>query len=386
MTEPKSQKTALLLGAYGQSNLGDDLLMHNYLAFLEARGYENVYVNVARSDLVPAATLKEFPRAKLFEAYKTSPFALIGLIRRADCIVYGGGTVYKELYATTGRSPYPLLIRLAIFNTIAKVLKKPVYHLHIGIGSIKTARGRRLARRALKAASSSIFRDEQSYIYAKDVLGLPPQRIVSSTDGLFIQPKWQKIWSQLTLGARPKKDHKIVGINILSDIPDWIEREHYLHTMARFTDQLTAAGHQVVFLPFQTDFNPHNDLTFIKEQVLPRLRSPDKCFIAEDLAFDTIISCLKQIDVLVGMRFHSLLLATAAGTPFIGVTYDTKCWRFLEEHGYEHAMKLEDLSLTKLARVFEQVIAKGTPIRKQLARIAKRNFEAAAQWQRDFDF
>jgi hypothetical protein len=65
----RKPKRALLLGAYGQSNLGDDLLLYNYLHLLTAKGYESIAVNISRADLIPDIIRQEFPS---FETFATS--------------------------------------------------------------------------------------------------------------------------------------------------------------------------------------------------------------------------------------------------------------------------------------------------------------------------
>ena len=55
------RKKILLLGSYGQSNLGDDLLMWNYLELLRAKGYREIYVNANTTTFLPGAVKDAFP-------------------------------------------------------------------------------------------------------------------------------------------------------------------------------------------------------------------------------------------------------------------------------------------------------------------------------------
>src|SRR5687767_8005102 len=126
MMKDDNTKRALLLGAYGQSNLGDDLLLYNYLRLLRSKGYGSVVVNVSRADLVPDIICQEFPDLKTFVTYDTSMIRLLRLVRSSDIVVYGGGTVYKEMYGTTGRNPYSLVLRILVFNAIVRILGKRI--------------------------------------------------------------------------------------------------------------------------------------------------------------------------------------------------------------------------------------------------------------------
>ncbi len=369
---------ALLLGAYGQTNLGDDLLLYNYLDFLKQKGITDVHASASNPALVPASITKTFPGLQLFATYKTSFWQLLQLMRSADYIFYGGGTVYKELYSSTGRSPYSVIAPIMAFNILAKLLGKKVVGLHIGIGTIKTSLGRAITKSALAACTHTTFRDAESYAYARDVLGLPQKNIEASTDGLFLNQRWREAWLPAKIPV--PRGRKIVGINMLSDIPDWVDRQKYLQTMGDFAQSLVDQNYFVVFLPFQTDFTNHNDRLFLETEVIPYLKKSADVVVADDTDITTITSYLQHIDVLVGMRFHSLLLAAAVGTPFLAVAYDTKCWRFVSEAGYEHAVKIEELSAETLQTTFSELTKNLAPARAALTKIADDNFKAAKLW------
>jgi len=374
-------KQVLLLGSYGQSNLGDDLLMWNYLQLLKDRGFETIYVNANTVELIPEPVKKSFPHLKIINTYETSALDYVQLIRQVDCVVYGGGTLYKELYGSTGRSKYSVIIRMMGFNMLARLLGTPVSHLNIGIGSLKTSLGRWITKRALMAATQSIFRDQKSYDYALETLHIPAEKITKSTDGLFLNHVWEKPWKEADLAIDRSQYRRVVGVNILSDIPDWVDREHYITTMQRFVDELLSAGDYVVLVPFQHAFNPRNDKVFM-EDVFEKQLQEDGCELLAQVPIDEMSSVLQQCDVFVGMRFHSLLLSLASHVPFVTVAYDTKCWRFVQEVGYEYAIELENLDLESLLQQYERAAGAVTKTKKQLATMSGQLYEEAkaAAW------
>lgn len=360
------RKKILLLGSYGQSNLGDDLLMWNYLELLQEKGYREIYVNANTTKFIPGAIKEAFPNLHIVLTYETSLKEYVRLIRSVDCIVYGGGTLYKELYGSTGRSPYSVITRLMGFNVLARLLGTRVYHLNIGIGSLKTRTGRFITKRALMASTKTVFRDRESYEFARDTLGVSLSKIEQSVDGLFTNPIWRSAWHRKNLRIDRKKYKRVVGVNILSDIPDWVDRDHYIATMRQFVTSVLERGDYVVFIPFQTDFNPRNDLAFMTETFADIMKKYKNHTLLEDVPIDLIHSYMTQCDVLVGMRFHSLLLASACGVPFVAVAYDTKCWRFIKEIGYSYAVKLENLQYDELMHLYDESMNNRKPIQKQL--------------------
>jgi polysaccharide pyruvyl transferase WcaK-like protein len=371
------QNKVLLLGSYGQSNLGDDLLMWNYLQFLQTHGATEIYVNANTTKYIPEAVKKAFPNIKVINTYKTPLLQYVQLIKKVDYILYGGGTLYKELYASTGRSRYSVIIRLMGFNFVAKLLGTRVYHLHIGIGSLKTKVGRFITKLALTFATKTIFRDKQSFEFARDTLKVPAGKIARSVDGLFIDPIWQTPWHKKPLKIDRKKYKRVVGINVLSDIPDWIDREAYVKTMQQFVTALLKKGDFVVFIPFQTAFNARNDLVFMSETFKKQLQPYSNYELLSDVPIDLVHSYMTQCDILVGMRFHSLLLATVCQLPFVAIAYDTKCWRYIEEINYPYALQLENLSYDTLMQRYEETFKNKAAIRSQLQNITKQMYNQA---------
>ena len=348
------QTSVLLLGSYGQSNLGDDLLMWNFLELLKDRGFKKIYVNANTTELIPEPIKKAYPDLHIINTYETSILQYLKLIRHVDCIVYGGGTLYKELYSSTGRSKYSVIIRMMGINLIAKWAGTRLYHLNIGIGSLKTRLGRFISKTAIAASTHTVFRDEKSYEIAKETLGISPDKISKAPDGLFINHVWEKPWNSSRM---PKKtDVPTVGVNVLSDIPDWVDRDKYIDVMRQFVAQLCKNGVNVIFVPFQHTFNPRNDLLFTTENFGDLIDKHENCSVLEGVPIDEISDCLQKCDVFVGMRFHSLLLSAANRVPFVAVAYDTKCWRFIEENSYPHAIELEKLETEKLLDLYENAL------------------------------
>lgn len=329
---------------------------------------------------------ESYPRLKILNTYETSVLTYMKIIRQVDCVVYGGGTLYKELYASTGRSPYSVIRRLMGFNVIAKLLGTNVYHLNIGIGSLKTDKGKAITRRALMAASHTMFRDEASYELALKELRVPEKKISKSTDGLFLDRIWQRQWHTGEAAIDRSKYKRVVGVNLLSDIPDWVDREQYVARAREFVTYLLDRGDYVLFVPFQTDFNPRNDLMFMRETFGDILNGRDNYVMPSRMPIDQIHWYLQQCDVFVGARFHSLLLSAAAGTPFVAVAYDTKCWRFVTEAGYPYGIQLEELESERLVELCESAFRQRDKIRVWLSQLAERLYGEAEEDIRKISF
>ena len=79
----------------------------------------------------------------------------------------------------------------------------------------------------------------------------------------------------------------------------------------------------------------------------------------------SIIGCM---DVLVGVRLHSLIYAAVMGVPMIGVSYDPKVESFLASVGRPTPFTVEDFTLEKFQEVFRETVARREEIRESVAR------------------
>lgn len=371
-------KSVLLLGSYGQSNLGDDMLMWNFLQLLKDHEFTTIYVNANTIDFIPEPIKQKFPGLKIINTYETSIFDYVHLIRHVDCVVYGGGTIYKELYGSTGRGKYSVIVRMMGLNVLARWAGTPLYHLNIGIGSLRSGLGRWISKRAIAVATHTIFRDQKSYDYAHDTLHISADKITKSTDGLFLNHIWEKPWHDAKLAIDRSNYRRVVGVNVLSDIPDWIDRAKYIQTMQAFVDELLDAGDYVLLVPFQHAFNPRNDKVFMEDTFAKALKNKG-CQLLSQVPIDEISSVLDQCDVFVGMRFHALLLSAVNSVPFVAIAYDTKCWRFVQETNYPHAIELEKLDLKMLLAQYEAAADSTDTIKKQLAATSTRLYKEAKE-------
>jgi polysaccharide pyruvyl transferase WcaK-like protein len=350
-------KKIMLLGSYGQTNLGDDLLLRNYLAYFSALGVERIEVSVSRASLIPASVRAAHPEARYFELYRTPLPRLLRMLLSVDAVIYGGGSVYKELYASTRRGRYGVITRVMVFNLLARALRRPVYNLNISIGHIGTRKGRWITRLGLLCSNRTLMRDSHSYEYAVKDLGLRPDRIVNSADGLFLSRDWQVPDEAAPAAAARGRTEagRVIGVNLVSDIPDWIDRDAYLAAANELIARLLQRGDRVVLMPFQHDFTPSNDVAFMKESIDPGVREHPGCTFLSQVTIDDVKARFAQLDLFVGMRFHSLLLAAVTQTPFVGVAYDVKCSQFLAESAYDHWVELQDMTSDRMLEIVDSL-------------------------------
>lgn len=117
-------------------------------------------------------------------------------------------------------------------------------------------------------------------------------------------------------------------------------------------------GADSVLIPFF-----HDEDVGICEAVAEHLGGQTGCLRKKHLSEETlsIIGCM---DVLVGVRLHSLIYAAVMGVPMIGVSYDPKVESFLSSIDQPTHFTVEEFTLGKFQEVFRDAMERREEIRE----------------------
>lgn len=298
----------LLAGAYGQHNPGDEALLRAFVDALD--GHELV---VTSSD--PVST------EHLHGVAAMAPTAgnVAEWLRHGRHLVVGGGTIFKALHPSTGRRPNSLLLRTLALTRAARARGITVSLVGVGAGRLPTVRSRRLTRSIARHTDLLVLRDEESASVLVNA-GVPaPLRVGAD-------PAWTLFdapLDDLTLRRAPhgpaRNGSVLVALSHHAGGDDL--GDHLARALAE-----TRSVTQVDLQPWQPDSaGLDHDLARAVEASL-RSRRPDlRVSIVEppsDL-HEAAAWCVSY-DVVLGMRFHALVAAAAAGTPFVAVAHEPK--------------------------------------------------------------
>jgi polysaccharide pyruvyl transferase WcaK-like protein len=268
--------TALLLGASGQRNPGDDALGEAFGAALP--GWRTLVA--------------------------TSPPAVARALVSSDALVVAGGTVFNTLHPGAGRRPLSLLRGTVALLGAARVLGKPRAMVGVGAGVLDSATSRRLARALVLQSDLLVLRDEES----ADVLaaaGAPtPFRVGADAAWTLLEPPPR--------GPRAPGGPIVVALG--GPAGDGSLPAHLAAALA----PLVEAGHDVRLQPWDVSA----DLALgeaVSERLprrLPLLGAPANLPEARRL--------FTEAGLVVGLRFHALVAAAAAGTRFVAYGHEPK--------------------------------------------------------------
>jgi polysaccharide pyruvyl transferase WcaK-like protein len=309
--------TALLAGAFGQRNPGDEALLR---AFVDALPGWSAIVPAAN----PAAVADRRVRAVRAGA-STSAAALLG----ADALVLAGGTVFKTLDPATGRAPHALLGRAVALTRAARLLGRPVALVGVGAGNLPGRRARALARALASGADKLVLRDQAS-AQLLAAAGVPePLRVGADA-----------AW---TLFGRTPSDgwQRREGASARGPVVVTVSRHaggggQVAALATGLAGLLTARPDPdgVVIEPWQVGGPGRDDLDLARElQRALHVRDIAATIVPPPVSVTAASEGYRAARLVVGQRFHSLVAAAAAGTRFVAVAHEAKCADLAERLG-----------------------------------------------------
>lgn len=285
-------RTALLAGAFGQRNPGDEALLAAFVASL--KGWR-----VVATSRDPDATRATHG----IGAVPARPDRVARAVARADAVVMAGGTLFKTLHPSTGRHPDALLASAVATAAGARARGTDVALVGVGAAPLSRPSSRFLARRLTELADVVILRDTGSASCLRDAGLAPPFRIGSD-------PAWTLLGE---IAPRPRRRQTLVALSHLAGIGDdlttWVASALW---------QMSASGPVAVqpWQPGSGDDRMAGRLVEVLGDRVEVLPPPaDLRGAAQQLA---------GYECVVALRFHAMVAAAAAATPVVALAHEPK--------------------------------------------------------------
>lgn len=316
----------LLLGTHGQYNIGDELLLET---FLHELGGDHDYVVNTYDKADTAARLGDRYLYTLIDTARDR-WTLLRHLWSAQVVVFAGGSILKELSAATGRPRYSTLLMIWAIVIGARLAgRTPIAMLNIGVGPIRTRRGRLLARFILGAVSLVTVRDAASLELCRRVgAGM---RVRPSTDAVFgVSPRWLRGGDDETPAvlAGPWR----IALNLNHDVEAPELWDAALRSLAQALQVLAdERSIELHLLPMQSRGKQNDDATVLRGFARTLSGVP----IVEHAPQDhrDVARILSTCDVVVAERLHALITASKLGIPVVPLIYDVKVREISEAIG-----------------------------------------------------
>jgi polysaccharide pyruvyl transferase CsaB len=291
-----SKMRVLLSGYYGKGNGGDEALLATLLQMLP----EHV------TPVVLSGNPQETRDRYLVESSdRMSPLSLIEALRSSDAFIWGGGSLIQDVTSSISPFYYGSLMALA-----QKMKLKTVAWAQ-GIGPLKRSLTRSLARKTYSNCTKVSVRDRASAALLSDwqipfILAPDPVWALSSkpVPGLWDLPAPRVA---VTLRSHPQLTEKRLA-NLTRALVDFQK----------------ATQTFILLLPFQRS----KDLS-IAEAIQPHLADVSKIMCLEDPQL--LKGVYRGVEMVIGMRLHSLIMAASEGCRCFALSYDPKVNRLMED-------------------------------------------------------
>lgn len=318
----------VISGYYGFNNIGDESILTAIITNIRDN-VEDIEITVLSKD--PDLTrkkhgVKAVDRKNIFQISKA--------IRESDLLISGGGSLLQDVTSRRNVIYYLAIMVIGFFY------KKKVMVYSQGIGPINSGFNKLITRRVLDRVDYISLRDKKSLKVLRDMNVKNENIIVTADPVIGLKMKDLDLGLNLLHSAgKLDESKKTVAFALRGRDRD----KNLVDVIARVADELVKTlDVNIVFIPFHYG-EDRKIITEIQEKM-----DMDSIFLDGKYEILEMLSIVGNLDLLVGIRLHSLIFSAVMNTPMVGISYDPKIENFLASIGEEVLCKLEDVSYQQL--------------------------------------
>ena len=357
---PKKKKYgALICGAYGKGNAGDDAILKAILAQLKAVD-RDMPIHVMSHD--PAQTRLRY---HVGSVHVFDPFAFWPLMRRSKLFVSGGGSLIQNETSTRSLNYYLTTIRMAH----AAGCRVMMYGC--GIGPVTGEGCRARTARILDRCVDEITLREDLSRQDLAAMGVKRPRITVTADpALLLQPASSGAVDSYFLS----NDLDPAGQYAMFVLRPWKNLDAHLQSIV---DTANYVNQKYGLTPVFVALEPTRDLETNRRAAA---MLPCRAFVLpaphdEQLTIDM----MQKMRVIVSMRLHALIFASSVGAPLAAISYDPKVTGFMAYLGQKHCIELADVTKDALCALVEQTMQTAEPYSTERLKALAAENEAVAR-------
>ena len=343
-----------LLGNNSGRNLGDMAIMSSIMESLSKRmPTAEFYVPTIKPEWVR----KHYGDRYNVKAVNVMPWTLslrlLGLptlicLAKSDVALICDGIIFgKKLF----NPAFNYLITLVFLVPLARLLGCKMVCYSTGIGPFQSAISRLFAKWTIQGCDLVMMRERDSEKLTKDIGVTQPVELTG--DAAFINPvSDDKVATSIMreLGLDPEKP--TMAINATAYLDTWLNPNERLSDpkglLKTIAEGVQQAQKQVTdtFQPLIVCTHPMDEATCreLAEMCGAKVLT-NSTYLSHDIQ-----AVIRRCGILVGMRFHSIVLASSVETPVVGLIYAPKV------RGYLKLLQCEEFSL-ELASLTPQYLA-----------------------------
>lgn len=335
----------LLAGYFGFSNTGDEAIFESMVdRFRTLCPGVTLSALIASPDAAKRLGVEPIARKDITAVWKA--------LKKCDVFVQGGGGLFQD---STGRGS---VLYYGGLLALAKIACRPSVMFCQGFGPVREKASRWLCRQAFRLPQLITVRDEET---RKDLveLGVPRSQVFLVADpALLLEPLpvdemrplliEEGLLAELGRSELPDGRPSSAGPLVAVALRSWphFTLEPLAEALKQFRDRFKA---RYLLVPLQ----PDRDLALSRE--LADLLDGQAKVLDRPLGPKAMTGVLSCCDMVIGMRLHALILATAQNPLLYGLSYDPKVERFCRRAG-ALSCPVEGISSEKLVREWEHLL------------------------------
>lgn len=387
MKTPAAEKPLrmVLSNSYGTANVGDQAILESMLHSLANR-FSGIEIDLLSMHVEQSC--RRHPQINsLYSGPLKGFFATCRSIRRADLLVLGGGGIIQDA------SSFGNLVFHLSRPVIAYLVGTPFIGAGLGVGPIKRSFGRWLTKRCLNCADALLVRDKYSAAILGELNVDRPPIIVTADFALALdfpnRPELKQPYRDLLriknqcdcligLSLRPERGRHKTGAR---------QSEAFGHQLNAWVEVANSMVRQrnahIVFVSMHPDQDDS-----LGWEIARRMHQPERfTLLSGGLDPQTMMATVGLLDLLIGMRLHSIVFAARSAVPFIAIAYDAKVTAFCELLGQGEQVLSPDRMLdydslmAKIERTWQRRKDIASAIKKELPQLvlrAQSNIDAIA--------
>ena len=315
---------ALVCGAYGRGNAGDDAILEAIVTELRQIDPDLPIWVLSRS---PDSTRLAY---RVNSIYTFSLHRFLWRMSKTRLYINGGGSLMQDV--TSYRSLWFYLFTISW----AKRLGNRVMMYGCGIGPIQSTANRRRAARVLQRSVDAItLRDTHSQAELEDMGVTKPEIILSADPTVILPAAPTPVIDGLLESQGIDPRGRYIGF-ALRPWPGFEKKAAIFGAAADYAYE--KYGLTPVFLPIERRID-----VGAARLAAQHMKAPH--FILEQTGrSDHAIGLFARMQVVVSMRLHALVFSAGQGVPLVGVVYDQKISSFLSYIGQDLYIDLERLT------------------------------------------
>ncbi len=325
----KKNKVIAISGYYGFNNTGDEAVLYSILHTLNKKD------KTIKPIVLSNEPLKTSNTYSVGSVNRWSIKQVVSIVMKSDVLISGGGSLLQDVTGVKS-----LLYYLSII-VLAKIFGKKVMIYSQGIGPLKSNIGKKLVSLVLNHVDCITVRDEASKKLLKNI-GVK-KSIKVTADPVLCQ-SFEEInlesGKKIIIRNGIQKKQQIVGISVRN----WNNLKEYKKAIAKLADKLVLEGYQVLYIPFHFP----DDISACRDTM--RLMKEEAFILKDNISVHEMFSLIGNLNLMVGMRLHSLIMSVVMNIPVVGISYDPKIDSFLKLVSQPNAGRVETLTEEVLSK------------------------------------